>query len=84
MLSLPHENSGQKPTPMFAAIMLRTAAGLSLSKTMLGTMPVVEQYLSQMVLSCFEPSREMKLSSFTSFSESDFIPWKRAMFGTAR
>ena len=40
---LPQLKAGQKPTPMWAAIMLRTVSGLSLSKAMRGLKPASAQ-----------------------------------------
>ena len=68
--SAPHENSGQNPIPMFAAIIFFTEAGLSLSNIMFGFIPASAQYLSQIERRCFEPRRETN----PHFCPMDFIP----------
>lgn len=86
--SAPHENSGQKPIPMFAAIIFFTEAGLSLSKIMFGLIPASVQYLSQIERRCFEPSKAINphfsQTDFISSNEISFFSLNSGEFGTAR
>ena len=62
-VSFPQLNAGQKPTPMWAAIMLRTVSGLSLSKVMRGVKPASLQKRSQIWRNCLLALRLMKFAS---------------------